>query len=336
MVARALFVIASLVCSMGVAAPAQAGMTCTSHRLSVSPEEGRAKTWTISAKLCVPSGKVNGVDVLVHGATYNGSYWDWPFQPETYSYVRKTVRAGRAALTYDRPGTGTSSRPAASEVNVAADAYIAYQLLRWMRRKDFGEVTLVGHSLGSIIATAAAARYPGVDRLVLTGMLHPGPFGRKVFALLGGLYPASADPLFAGRGYGPGYVTTRPGTRAAPFFHAPAADPKVIAQDEETKDVSSLIEQVDSVAGMMIPPALNESARITAPVLIVVGAEDAAVCGPLVVCTDASALLKHERPYFASAASLTAETIPATGHDLTLHTTAAQSFSLIDAWIARH
>lgn len=40
--------------------------------------------------------------MLVHEATYNGSYWDWQMQPEKYSYMRKTVRAGRAVVLRHR------------------------------------------------------------------------------------------------------------------------------------------------------------------------------------------------------------------------------------------
>jgi hypothetical protein len=51
-------------------------------------------------------------------------------------------------------------------------------------------------------------------------------------------------------------------------------------------------------------------------------------------CTDEAAVTAHEVPYFADAASLTVHTLPDTGHDLALHPSAAQSFSLIDSWLA--
>lgn len=324
------------VVSLAVPAPAEAGARCAAHRLEVAPKPGSARSWEVAVRLCLPAGEPTGVDVLVHGSTYNGTYWDWGLEPEKYSYVRKTLSAGRAALSYDRPGTGASGRPAAAEVTVAADAHVLRQVVLWAADKGFGAVTVIGHSLGSSIAMKAAAGFSGIDRLVLTGMVHPGPFGSASLGIVANLHPASRDPRFAGLGYGPGYVTSRPGTRAAPFFHAPTTDPRVIAHDEAVKDASSLIELLDAVAGMAVPPALNHTRLIEAPVLFVVGAKDAAVCGPLTPCTDAAALRARERPYFPAAASLDAALVGDTGHDLTLHTTADNSFKTIDTWIREH
>src|SRR5689334_14888823 len=51
------------------------------------------------------------IQVLIHGGTYDHNYWDFPYQPETYSYVRELTNAGYATLNIDRLGVGESSRP---------------------------------------------------------------------------------------------------------------------------------------------------------------------------------------------------------------------------------
>src|SRR5690242_16002630 len=46
------------------------------------------------------------IQVLIHGGTYDHNYWDFPVQPETYSYVRELTDAGYATLNIDRLGVG--------------------------------------------------------------------------------------------------------------------------------------------------------------------------------------------------------------------------------------
>jgi hypothetical protein len=51
-------------------------------------------------------------------------------------------------------------------------------------------------------------------------------------------------------------------------------------------------------------------------------------------CTDPSALLAEETPFYASTPRLAVATVPGTGHDVALHPSAAQSFAVIDQWLA--
>lgn len=322
--------------SMLTAAPAHAAMVCTTAELPVAPSAGQAKSWNVSTTLCVPVGGASEIDVMVHGGTYNGSYWNWPVQPDQYSYVRRTVNSGRAALYYDRPGAGSSSRPASAVLNVATDAHIVHQLIGWSRERGYREVNLIGHSLGSIIAMTTAAQYSGIDRVVITGMLHLPGLGPGSVTLFGSFYPALLDPKDLGKLLDAGYVTTMPNTRASSFYHRPAADPAVIEHDEETKDLMSLVEMTDAVARLAIVPPLNDTNHITEPVLVVVGAKDSSLCGLLVSCATSQSVLDNERPYYSKAESLTARSIPDTGHSLPLHPSGGESFKIIDEWIDAH
>ncbi|KZO93144.1 hypothetical protein CALVIDRAFT_566856 [Calocera viscosa TUFC12733] len=54
-------------------------------------------TFSISGVLCTPTAgdKHNGsVQLLIHGIGFDASYWDFAFQPETYSYVYAAASAG--------------------------------------------------------------------------------------------------------------------------------------------------------------------------------------------------------------------------------------------------
>jgi len=66
---------------------------------------------SLYGELCVPaSGTTFAVQLLVHGATYNRYYSDWPYRPDFYSYVRQMVGAGYATLNVERLGYGRSHK----------------------------------------------------------------------------------------------------------------------------------------------------------------------------------------------------------------------------------
>ncbi|GAA2215051.1 alpha/beta fold hydrolase [Nonomuraea monospora] len=312
--------------------PAHAAASCAAVRVPAGDH-------TISGTLCAPAsypGGVKRVDVLVHGATYDSAYWDWPVNPRVHSYVRRTTAEGRATLAYDRPGAGKSTKPPSTALTVPADADVLHQVVRWLRGRGFDEVTLIGHSLGSVIAIKETADHGDADRLVVTGLVHPPALGLTAPIAFASVYPAPLDPQFAGQSSDLGYLTTRPGTRGASFYHAPAADPEVIAYDEAHKDVVSSVELADALSRLALPPLVNDARGVRRPVLVVLGERDAVFCGPVVDCSDSAAVRVNERRYFASAPSLAAVVLPETGHDLPQHESAGLSFARIDQWIRTH
>src|SRR5688500_13235568 len=115
--------------------PASSG-TCTEVRLPVAFSAGQPKNAIIAGTLCVPVNWAAGprtIDVLVHGGMYNRQYWDWPIRPETYSYARRTVQAGRATFFYDRYGAGLSTRPPGPQASFPNDVHGLHQVISWLR-----------------------------------------------------------------------------------------------------------------------------------------------------------------------------------------------------------
>src|SRR5688572_14466912 len=99
---------------LGVTGNASATSNCTSVQKPVALGPGQPAIYQISGTLCLPTTWAPGphqIDVLVHGATYDRSYWDWPQQSPAYSFVMRTLQAGRATFAYDTLGAGQSSRP---------------------------------------------------------------------------------------------------------------------------------------------------------------------------------------------------------------------------------
>jgi pimeloyl-ACP methyl ester carboxylesterase len=314
--------------STQTAAAASTYGACTAVSLPVALTAGGAANQTVSGELCVPNTWATGthqVDVTTPGATYTSAYYDWP-SPTGYSYAERTLQAGRAILDYDRIGSGSSSHPLSTSVTIQSDAFVLHQIIQWLHNaQGYTQVATVGHSYGSVITLDEAGTYNDENRVVLTGMLHapdPGYVALSVF-----LYPALP----------PGYLTTIPNSRSV-FYSAPTTNADVVAYDNAHPDLISNTSLATSAVVNQAPAILNVSNKITAPVLIVDGEDDTFFCGSLEIlnCADHAAVLSYESPYFTSAASLSYNSVPHTGHDLATSTSDDQSFAMINNWITTH
>jgi hypothetical protein len=187
---------------------------------------------------------------------------------------------------------------------------------------------VAAHSLGSAAAILEAGTYNDENALLLTGISHQadvGGFG----ALLTSLYPVTLDPRFTGQPYDPGYLTTRPGTRAGLFYAPATTDPAVVARDEATKGAVSAGEVADAVLASFSP----YSALIKAPVLIVDGQNDRFFCSPLTGnCDSAAALKNSEVRYYAGTSCLEAYVLPGAGHDVNLATDTQSYQRAVRSW----
>lgn len=319
--------------TMAAATTVSRAGTCQNIRVAVALSPGALANQTVSGTLCRPaiSPTATRIDVLVHGASYNRSYWDWPLNADTYSYVGETLSAGRATFAYDRLGVGASSHPLSTSVTTAADAYVLHQIIALVRSDGFPTVDVIGHSFGSVIAIDEASAYHDADKLVVTGLLHSQGSGLATVAAT--FYPADADPQFGLPFADPGYLTTLPGTRASSFYDTATADPAVIAYDEAHKDAISGTELGAGIAETELPAATNPSRLVMAPVLVLEGQQDGIFCGLPLNCSQQTSVLTEEAPFYAGSPRLTVATIPGTGHDIALHPSAAQSFAVIDQWV---
>ncbi|QFZ21638.1 alpha/beta hydrolase [Saccharothrix syringae] len=282
----------------------------------------------VHGTLCTPPSGATTVQLLVPGATYNSSYWDFPDGRHSFRAVQN--QAGFATFTADRLGTGGSSRPLAVALTAFVQADAMHQVVRGLRSGAYGprfaKVIIGGHSLGAAIGVVEAGTYQDVDGVLVTGMTHRiNPTG--VIAAFTNFRPASLDPKF-GLLYPAGYLTTAPGTRYE-SFHAPGAyAPDVMAVEESLKDVFSPTEAADGLGvGVLLP----YSSLINVPVMTAVGERDAAVCGALATdCSSAGALWAAEVPYFAG--PLRTFVLPGYGHSINLAPGAGDYYSAVAAW----
>jgi pimeloyl-ACP methyl ester carboxylesterase len=311
----------------------QGGLRCAEVTFPVTLSPTDATVYDVFGVLC-SRGSIHNktIQIALHGATYSHLYWDWPFQPALYSYVRIATAAGYAVLNIDRIGIGRSDHPPADKVTIDSNAYVVHQIVQALRGGDrvvpgFGRVraervALVGHSLGSVIAIDEAATFDDVDGVALTGVSH------TITSHLGDVsfYPANLDPRFAGENLPDGYITTTPGTRGV-FYRAPFFDPQVLAVDEQNKETVTVAELNTAV------PALGLSIGIHVPVLVAVGDLDQAFCTD--PSCSASGSLGAESSFFAPDACLETAVIPLSGHVVNLHFSAPFTFFTLLDWMDR-
>jgi len=313
---------------VSLAMPARAGAarTCSTYTLPVRIADPGPADQTMWGQLCYPgTARPRKVQLLVHGATYNHLYWDFPVGSGSYSYVEAAITAGYATFNVDRIGAGNSSHPPSGQLSAPAYAVALHDAITALRSGDldghaFSRVAWIGHSFGSSLAWYEISRYHDADAAILTGALHgtPNPEGIPIF------YPAVLDPKFAGSGLDTGYVTTRPGGRD--FFYDPATtDPNVIAADEAGKDVAALAPS----------PGLPTPYDITVPVLLVDGARDRALCPSATQydCDDPAGVRAFEAQFYRPETHLSVKMIPRTGHNLALSTTAPATDVIMLGWL---
>jgi pimeloyl-ACP methyl ester carboxylesterase len=269
------------------------------------------------------------LQVLVHGATYNHTYWDFPaVNGEGYSYARYMAARKYAVLAVDLPGAGESDKPAGASLTLAETGEALRQVMAALKSGDnpashrFGPIVLVGHSAGSIAATYVQANWHSADALVLTASRHlvgdvlALPVTQAVVPQLFQLVTALS---------GVPYFFLPPDVRTALFYYPQAADPDVTALDNATADQWTN-GQLLTTFFAFLNPAVDQVGQVTGPVLIQLGAND--VLFPAALPAVERALWTSASPEIQALANI--------GHDFNLHLNHADGWRLIDEWLSQH
>lgn len=123
------------------------------------------------AYMDIPSDKPNGKSImLLHGKNFNGAYWE-----ET---AKSLTKAGFRVIIPDQIGFGKSTKPAHFQYSFHE---LAADTKRILDQLNIKKITVLGHSMGGMVATRFAILYPElVDKFVLVNPLGLEDYKLKV------------------------------------------------------------------------------------------------------------------------------------------------------------
>jgi pimeloyl-ACP methyl ester carboxylesterase len=189
--------------------------------------------------------------VMIHGAGMDHIVWALP--------ARSLAHRGRAVLAPDLPGHGRSEGPALSDIPA-----LAAWVIRLLDEAGIAEATLVGHSMGSLIALEAAGLAPSrVRRLALLGVAARMPVHPELMQAAHDDRALAGD-LIASWGHGPaGHF----GGNQAPGLWRMGGAQRLLGRAEEGVLASDLsaCDAYDAAA---------RAAQVTCPCLLLLGAVD--------------------------------------------------------------
>lgn len=313
------------------------GAQCRNYSFPVTERPDSKRVYNMSGQLCTKHpGKLGQqpLQVLIHGGTYNHSYFDWPYKPERYNYVRDMTDRGFTTLNIDRIGHGVSDNPNALNLNFDVAAHTVHQLVQYLRRgalgHPFNTIMLNGYSMGGMTAQVEAAKYNDVDAVAVHAVGHQLVTPRSTARLGTLLYPANLDPKFP-KPLATGYTTTIPGTRGV--FHGPPGtyDPTNLDQEEKLKDTLSLTELAD-ITRKSYDPNITKNIRV--PVLWTPGRYDKIWCGTTDDCTT-DPETQNEGSYYRPGV-FTKSVIPDTGHAALLGYGGRTYLDTVAGWLDQH
>jgi pimeloyl-ACP methyl ester carboxylesterase len=311
------------------------GATCRAYSFKVQQAAGDTTRKSVWGQLCY-RGSVTAkpVQVLLNGGGYNHTYWDHPYRPDQYSYVKRATNQGYVTLNIDRLGTGQSDRPDPATLDFTVAGFVTHQLVTALRAGSVGgtpftKVILNGHSMGAAAAQNEAENWQDVNGLILSGIGHnvdpdiQNTVGSK-------LYPAQFDPKFFGQPAVTGYLTTLPGQRTAAFISPGKYEPAIFGIEEGVLKDTLAPNELVKLAEDSYNPTLTP--KIKAPVLFVQGQFDQLWCLRTGNCnTDPTSL--SESTFYSPTTSFTRVIIPDAGHSINSSITAPVFYDTTFSWL---
>ncbi|KAG7002240.1 multidrug resistance protein fer6 [Physcia stellaris] len=319
-------------------------------------------TFNISAQLCIPphGAKKSHLQIATHGAGFDKRYWDSAFEPAQYSYVDATLSAGYSILTYDRLGTGLSSKP---DANTVVQTPIQLDILRSITEiarngsllqhvpkaepkagnsstshvVSFDKIIHVGHSFGSMLTSALLTTYPQLsDGAIITGFIPFDKHSRFLFNLFRLAYAPQNDPtLFADRGEGYMVPETRSAMQSGFFSTRSNTSAMTGGFEPRALDYAFSIRQTFSTGELMTvrAPLLGPQKSFRGPLFYLLAQYDFLVCQG--DCSDAFDIESLKMMY-PNATNIGNYTQLGSGHGLTLNRGAERGYRAGFEWLRKN
>jgi pimeloyl-ACP methyl ester carboxylesterase len=219
--------------------------------------------------------------LYLHGLSSGEFMWSLQVVPR-YDYAAALARAGHASVVVDRLGYGASGRPQGGQVCLGADADVVHQIIAQLRSGDyslaggeaqrFNRVGLAGHDIGGLIANLEAFSFGDIDALAVFG--HTPQVSRRTFEQFYAnreLCEAGGEPAADGGPGGYAYFGASAADYRASVFHS--VEPAVFELAARLRGRDPCGETASIIDALVLE--LKLLSRVTAPVLLVCGREDA-------------------------------------------------------------
>ncbi|KAF2647417.1 alpha/beta-hydrolase [Lophiostoma macrostomum CBS 122681] len=297
-------------------------------------------TFPIFGKLCGPAtsnstAPPDTVQILTHGGTLDSSYWDFT---QNYSYIDYAASQNQYTFSYDRLGSGLSSRPDALQtVQIPLQTEILHILISHLRTGVFSSLPFkrvigVGHSLGSALTQSLASKYAeDLDALILMGHSNFHAGSGVFFA---GLAQQIARTV-AGTGerfaaLGNGYMTFPRLAQCAQWqgFVWPYFEESVFEKLLDTYGANAIGETLTLIPTYVPVPAF------TGPVLVLNGRQDGFYCQGNCLAQGRNIAAETLSAFFPNAGTGSkAVVVENRGHSINLHLGAIEVFEEMVEWV---
>jgi len=274
------------------------------------------------------------VTLFLHGLGYGEFFTNYSEQPG-YNFAEKQAQDGHVTVVVDRLGYDSSDKPVGQGICFGSRADIAHQIVEQLRSGQFTSddasspafptVVLAGHSVGGIIAQAEAYSFGDIDGLMVLSYSDTDVSPAAKTALDTAITECAAGGGPAeGENAPGGYVSfggATPEMFIAAHFFTENADPAVVQTTASMRnldpcgDITSYMPAVES--------NLANIASIDVPTLVLTGGADAIY--PVPADKQAGLLTGSD--------DVTAVTLPATGHAVTLHNSKDQFQAEVSQWL---
>ncbi|KAK3715230.1 hypothetical protein LTR37_007197 [Vermiconidia calcicola] len=229
-----------------------------------------------------------------------------------YNYINAATEAGYSTLSYDRIGTGKSTKADSHLRNGSLSEFASISI------PNPSKVVQVGHSFGSALVNALAETEPSLsDVIVLTGYSSNTTW--TVSFAIASNFPIAAetDPQRFGE-YDKGSLTWADElANQYAFFRYPYFDPDVLAAAERNK--------MPAAIGEILILEPTDSPAWTGPVLLISADQDHVLCGG-----KCHGILSQAKQLFPNAETYVQ---PNMGHFMNLHFNATAFYGVVNDFV---
>lgn len=313
--------------------------TVQNTNTSGAPCQSDGASYVVHGDLIGPRALLGGgprtaVTLYYHGLSYGEFFWHFRGVPG-YDFASKLARAGQVSLVVDRLGYGASGKPPGMMSCYGSQADVAHQMVGALRSgayrdasgaaPKFGKVILAGHSGSGYSVQDEAYSYKDIDGLIVVGFSDNGASplaisnaGRTQMVCATGGERQAGDSGPSGYAY---FGQTPQDFQQGSFFNA---DPAVVDAVTQLRSRDPCGETGSAASTGMVDNARTR--EVTVPVLLVDGDHDAYFPPPAA---------DMEKLQFSGSHDVTAVTLAATGHALTLGRTAPVFAATVADWLNR-